>query len=109
MLQGFNVTYEIMTEESAAQGCSEEHGFLATNVSLREAFAEVHNTRTSRVDCVHCIEADECPVVSPRWITVYNGMEFETGAYENRSLHIPGHITDSSRRRIARLMGCYGI
>ena len=65
----------------------------------------VHETRTSAVGGVERIECDSYPCDSPRWITVFNGMEYETGAWESRSIHIPPTVTSASSRRIARLMG----
>jgi hypothetical protein len=104
-MNAFKVTYEIVTPESAEQGDAEERGFIAQGVTLREALKAVRDTRTSRVGGVECIECDEYPIRAPRWVTVQNGMEYETGACESRSLHIPAHVTDASRRRIARLVG----
>lgn len=101
----FDVTYEIVTPESAENGDTEENGFIAERVSLREAISLVNGTRTCHVDGVTCIEADEHPVRSPSWITVVNGMEFLTGAQESRSLHMPDNLTPASRLRIARLLG----
>lgn len=101
----FNVTYEIVTEESAEYGDAEERGFIAESVSLREALTLVYNTRTNRVDCGDGAEASDSRMESARWIIVHNGMEYETGARESRSLHIPDSVTGSSRRRIARLFG----
>lgn len=104
----FNVTYEIVTPESAEQGDAAESGFIAKGCTLREAIQYVRETRTNRVSGVECVECDESPVRDPRWITVSNGMEFETGAYESRSLHLPDTLTAASRCRVARLLGAYG-
>lgn len=101
----FSVTYQIVTPESAEQGEADESGFMLQDVSLREALDCLCETRTSAVDGVECIECDECPVRSPRWVTVINGMEYETGAQESRSLHMSAHLTAATRRRIARLAG----
>lgn len=101
----FDVTFEIVTPESAEDGDAEERGYVSRSVTLRQAVGDLHSTRTSAVDGVQSIEANESPVRSPRWITVFNGPEFETGANESRSLHIPPGVTDSSRLRIARLAG----
>ena len=101
----FNVTYDIVTQESAEQGDVDESGFIAQGVNLRRAVEYVHETRTSRVGGVECIECDSSPCDAPRWITVLNGMEYETGAQESRALHIPQGVTASSARRIARLVG----
>lgn len=104
----FDVTYQIVTPESAEHGDVEERGFIIENVSLREAIDYLFQTRTSRCDGITAIEADEWPVTDPRWITVYNGMEYETGDYESRSIHMPDNITPSSARRIAKLLGAHG-
>jgi hypothetical protein len=100
----FTVTYEIITQESAEAGEAEERGTIDTFSSLREALEYVYRTRTDEAGGITCVEAD-CSHGAPRWITVYNGMEFRTGAHENRSLHLPDGITPSSAIRIARLMG----
>jgi hypothetical protein len=100
----FNVTYEIMTEESAEHGDADERGFIAEGVNLRDAIASVRQTRTCHVDGVLAIEPSEYPGDSFRWITISNGMEYLTGAYESRSLHIPDQATNASRRRILRLV-----
>lgn len=101
----FNVTYAIYTEESVECGDAEERGFIDENLSLRDAVRLVNQTRTNRVSAVECIEANEWPCVAPRSITITNGMEYETGDHEERSLHIPHGVTPASRRRIARLLG----
>ena len=104
----FSVTYGIVTPESAEQGDYEDCGFIGKGMTLREAIHAVRETRTSRVGGVEAIECDEYPVRSPRWITVQNSTEYETGAQESRSLHLPDILTDSTRVRIARLLGAYG-
>jgi hypothetical protein len=101
----FNVTYEIVTPESAEEGEAEEIGFIAEGIGLREAAREVFRTRTSKVDCCTRIEPSASGLDFD-WITVTNGMEYHTGANESRSLHIPSSVTNASRARIARLLGC---
>ena len=66
-------------------------------------------TPESAEDGDFAVEADECPVHAPRWITVTNGLEYESGAFESRSLHIPESVTVASRMRLARYLGCYGV
>jgi len=101
----FDVTYEIVTPESAEDGDAEERGFIGEGLTLREALEELRATRTNRVSGVECIECDSSPCVRPWWVTVFNGMEYETGAQESRSLHIPASVSDATARRIARLAG----
>ncbi len=90
----FNVTYEIVTPESAENGDSDESGFISEGVSLRKAIDDLFATRTSKCGGVASIENND------RWITVYNGTEFLTGAQESRSLHFPQNITAASKARI---------
>jgi hypothetical protein len=98
----FSVTYEIITEESAENGEAEDGGFIARDCDLRWAIALVNAT-----DSCHCSQSaiEPSDSVMPRWFTVYNSADYITGVTENRSLHIPEHVTASSRRRIGRLLG----
>lgn len=95
----FSVTYEIVTPESAAEGEAEERGFICEGETLREALKELFRTRTNRVDSGQGLDT------SIGILTQYNGAEFETGAHENRTLHMPRTITGATYRRIARLAG----
>lgn len=100
----FFVTYEIVTAESAEHGDVAERGFVGQELRLRDAIDAVTSTRTSAVSGVESIEASASDISAAGWITVCNGMEFETGSYESRSLHIPDSVTTASRGRILRLM-----
>jgi hypothetical protein len=100
----WSVTFEIVTPESAEQGDAESRGYIAQDVTLRDAIDSLFETRTSRVSGVECIEPNDSQHSAARWITVYNGMEFETGAHESRSLHFPNCITAASRVRLVRLL-----
>lgn len=94
----FAVTYGIVSDESAESGDYEETGFISEGEDLRYAITDLFRTRTNEVDgCT--VEADDA-----RCITVYNGMEFRTGCYETRSLHIPRSVTPASAARITRLI-----
>jgi hypothetical protein len=101
----FNVTYSVVTPESAEDGEADECGFIDRGMTLRDAIKATQDTRTNRVGGVECTEPSCYPISTPCWITVINSMEFETGASESRSLHIPGSVTTASARRIARLLG----
>ena len=99
----FDITYETVTPESAENGDSADAGFLAENLTFREAMDELRWYRGGHV------EADSCPVHRPRWFTFIAASEnYATGEVTSYSLHIPEHVTESSRQRIARLLGCYG-
>lgn len=103
----FNVTYDIVTPESAEFGDADERGFVVENATLSEAIDAVTSTRTSHVGGVECIEPNIWPWQNGSFdsVTVSNGMEYLTGACESRTLHIPENVTRSSRLRIARLIG----
>lgn len=101
----FCVSYEIVTEESAENGEAEERGVIDDALALREAIREVRRTRTNLVSGIESVTTDSWPVQAVRWITVSNSCEYETGASESRTLHLPNTITPASSRRIARLVG----
>ena len=94
----FHVTYQIVTEESAEHGDAAESGFIGKDLGLREAVNAVFRTRTLFVGGYSTIYDD-------RTLTVDNGMEFLTGAYESRSLHRDRGVTDTSWARLCRLLG----
>lgn len=98
-MKKFNVTYEIITEESAQAADAEERGFLLEDVSLRDAINEVCNHGYIEASCY---PIKHSPYV---WFTAYGEMDMHDGSYENRSLHCPKNITPSSHRRVARLLG----
>jgi hypothetical protein len=101
----FDVTYEIFNgdmneeDEDAADA-----GFIAEWISLRDAIDLVTAAKSN-----HCeqtgVEASDSCTAAARWFTVYNSNNWIDGTVENRSLHIPHHVTGASRRRIARLLG----
>lgn len=97
----FDITYEIVTPESAEHGDVEDRGFSAEGLTLREA----HNFL--RYDgCA--LEADSWPISlasPPRWLTFAPDIRFEDGAEITHSLHLPRNITPSSAMRVARLFG----
>lgn len=100
----WSVTYEIVTPESAENGDADERGYISQGVTLREAIEDVHATRTSQVSGIECVEANDSRPECARWITVYNGAEYLTGAHESRSLHMPDSLTAASRARLVRLV-----
>jgi hypothetical protein len=104
----FNVTYDIVTPESAAEGDAAERGFIAEGVPLREALELVQETESSACER-QGVDASDSNVGAARWLTVYNGPNFRTGDAESRSLHFPESLSAPSRVRIARLLRCYGV
>ena len=100
----FNVTYEIVSPDSAEHGEAERRGFAAVELRLRDAIRELFEVETSETDCIQAIKPSCSDPSAAQWITVYNGMQYRTGCFENRSLHYPQNITPSSAARIARLV-----
>jgi hypothetical protein len=106
----FTISYTIITPESAEYGDVDDQGIIDEGLTLRDAIKELFMTRTNAVDGISAIEASCYPLPRRGWLefrpscTVYNGMEFETGAQENRSIHPQGRITASSWARIVRLI-----
>ena len=106
----FNVSYAVVTPESAEAGDYAETGMVDTGLSLRDALKVLFSTRTAAVDGIEAVEAN-CTHYKQAGIleccphaTVYNGMEYETGACENRSMSPAGPITAASWRRVLRLI-----
>ena len=98
----YSVTYDITTPESAAHGDHAESGFISRDVPLREALANLWQTRTRYVDGVHAIESDCSEPARASSVRVINGTEFESGAVESRSIHFPDNLTSASRARLCR-------
>lgn len=99
----FAITYDVVTDESAEAGDVAERGYISRGSTLREAVEAFSDVRRAN----GYVEANECPVEAPRWLTAYG--EHVEGRAETRSLHFPDSITPASRRRLARLLGCYGV
>ena len=97
-----NITYSITTQESAEQGDFDEYGIIAETESLAEALDLLHSTRTNQVDGVRAKSGHYSTHGKRLSLAVLNGMEYRTGAEEQRGLHIHG-ISKSSAYRIAKL------
>lgn len=101
----WNVTYETITDESAQHGDAESRGYLGENLSFRDALDLFNSEREW-----HTVEADcdlrypHVPGNQPRWFTDYAQDGSSFGEFRNVSLHVPAHITASSRLRVARLV-----
>lgn len=96
----FSVTYEIVTPQSAEHGEAEATGFELEAGTLREAWDIV------RWGGASAIEANEYPMMAPRWVTYYGAeTSYVDGAEKSYSVHFPANITPASARRVARLLG----
>ncbi len=98
----FNVTYEVITPESAEHGDAEDRGFELKDCSLREAIDYMCGEGG--------IEGNSSVPEYCNWITAYKAdYDYETGAETSYSLHFPDNMTVSSRIRVMRLVGAYGV
>lgn len=93
-MRAFLVTFERITHESAAEGEAAERGVLLEGVSLREAFCSLEGEAG--------IEPSEEDF--PRWVTAYGSQDPRSGDWTHTALHFPEHLTQSTRRRIVRLL-----
>jgi hypothetical protein len=97
----YAITQSIWNDDDAEYGESSNQDYWEED-SLSSAIDSLNSTRTSAVGGVESISAEY-------WgdrliVMVCNSMEYETGCYENRALHIHG-ITESSARRVAKIAG----
>jgi hypothetical protein len=91
----FNVTYDIVSNESAENGEVEDLGFIAENVSLREGITLL-GSDSLHVDGYNL----DCQDFT---ITVKHSRDFLSGLFESKYLHIPRTATPSSLKRIHSL------
>lgn len=103
----FRVTYEIVTPESAEHGDAEEIGFV-----MPGEWRDEIETAMRQPDNAYDITLREAlTICSPdyscgSWWSESDGRQnYQTCAYEARSLHPPRGITPSSYARVTRLLG----
>lgn len=109
-MRGFSVTFErFHPHDEGDEVCeADESGFVIEGATLRDAMRlglEYARPEWSG----HC-EPDSYPTRNVRWLSFDRWNDctrenIETGISESRSLHIPDHVTESSRMRICRLFG----
>lgn len=98
----FNVTYQVVTPESAEDGDFHETGFIGKGLSLRDAIESLGIPEGG-------IEANCWPTNGARWVTAYNvEYDYSSGSEESRSLHFPDEMTEASKIRLMRLLGVRG-
>jgi hypothetical protein len=104
-MRGFAVTFErYLPHDDEEDVCeADESGFEAEDCSFREAVSYAGDGYYEP----NCWPTDGRDI---RWLTNYGSNEgtrdsIERGIRENHSIHIPDHVTPSSRRRIARVLG----
>jgi len=97
----FDITYEIITPESAEHGETDETGFTMQDITLREAWDFLRWEGSC--------ESSDSTISTARWLTFYGEQDYATGGYTNYSLHFPAKLSQYSRVRIARFFRCYGV
>jgi hypothetical protein len=105
----FRVTYEIVTEESAAHGDFAEHGFVLpgnwhvdTETAVKDVDGEYGMSLREAVSLISGLED------SGSWFSeVDDRIDYPTGDSERRSLHPPRTITASSYTRLRRVLRAY--
>jgi hypothetical protein len=108
MTTGFSVTFERWSHDDIDIGDTDDRGFIIENVSLRDAMQL--GLEYNEPSCSGFCEPSDSRVQNARWLSFhewnhYTRENLETGITENRSLHFPQSLTESSRRRICRLFG----
>lgn len=104
MQANWNVTYDVVTPESAEYGDFAEGGYLANDVSFREALEVFADGFPAHM--ASAVSADGWPLSGAvRWFDSAPDQNFQTGAWTTRVLHIPVQITPASRLRLARFLG----
>ena len=94
-MNNFNVTYDIVSDESAENGDVDELGFIAEKVSLRDGI-NLLGSDSAHVDGYSL----DCHDFT---ITVNHNRDYLSGLFESRYLHIPRNTTPSSLKRIHNL------
>ena len=104
-MQGFRVTYEIVTPESAKEGDAEDRGFVDHN-GWRILANYGSKTPKTYMGLRAALQLCSPQEDSGRWFSEIDGRaNFQTGAVETRSLHPPKNITGASYARLKRLLG----
>jgi len=104
-MNGFRVTYEIVTYESAEHGDAESRGFIEPGgwrTPVDEAIAGTELFGMSLREAMRLAYPIED---SGHWWTGEAEQDYRTGAYETRSIHPPEGITPASYARVTRLLG----
>jgi len=83
---------------------SQESQSEGQGLGLRQAIEALRETRTAHCGGVEAVEASSSDMKEARWVDLYNGPEFLTGAHERRSIHWPDSTTPSTRQRLCRLI-----
>jgi len=114
-MKQFRLTYQTVTAESAEYGDFAHHGFVSRTGNynpdrnyMPDKPAQFKLRDALRIFEAHggSVQANECPVTCPRWL---DSCQDDCEHSVTLGLHFPEHLTASTRVRIARYVGCYGV
>ena len=119
----FHLTFDTVTEASAAHGDSARRGFLPKSGQVPARSNQPKNpakfTLKRAVEILRehgdRFEADSCPCEVARWVTATppDSVFQETGEVSQISLHLPRELSPASARRVtlalARELRVYGV
>lgn len=117
MRNRFCVTYGIVTPESAEHGDESERGFVLASGDYEPLPDLVCGEAAERIksDCamplrcaLHLIGMLERDGSATAYYEHDARQNYQTGASERRAFHVPDSISESSRRRLERLMARHG-
>lgn len=107
----FNVTYDMVTPESAEHGDSAERGFIDCHGQQHD-MEDRHGHVAGAIKAMMAMRLRDavalvgCTEDSGSWFSETDGrQDYRTGTYEYRALHPYNSITASSYNRLARLLG----
>ena len=102
-IHGFNVTYEVFTIDSIMDGEAFDTGFMCQDVCLKDALLFLGEPSMG-------YEANYSFLPAADYVTAYRvRYDYFNGETENRSLHFPHTISNSSKLRVMRLLDVVGI
>lgn len=98
----FSVTFESWDDEALEAGDTDNCGFLAEGLRLRQAIQELFACGCGFVSSE--VSASDSRPDCARWISVDFGRNMYTGEALQHALHLPDSISPASRARIVRLI-----
>lgn len=102
-MKQFSITYETWDDESIEAGETDDKGYACENESLRDAIREL--MESSPTTDTQSIETNQWPDNgTSTWVSVYNGLDWNSGETTNKSLHRSAGITNASWSRIVKLI-----
>lgn len=96
-MNDWNVTYDVVTPESAEHGDYADSGFLGQDLAFDDAVSYWEGRGCE-------IEPSDSDVSQARWFTVIDGVNYRDGSQQQRSLHIPERVSPAARVALFRYL-----